>query len=446
MLVIIHGWSDDAKSFNAIAKRLAEVAPKGIGKVVAEIYLGDYISLDDQVTFDDLVEAMNEAWTNSGLSTAPHSVDAVVHSAGGLVFRHWLAEYFTPDTAPIKRLLMLAPANFGSPLAHTGRSIIGRVVKGWNLDRPFETGEKILKGLELASPYSWNLAQRDLFRDDSYYGVGRILCTVIVGNTGYSGIAAVANKPGSDGTVRVSTANLNAASLELDLLKPLAEVPIRVHDQTAFAIADGEDHGSITGSNGGPRNDTTWQLFREALTVTDSNFDAWKARLHEHTDLIVKAANARDEHFHCFQNTVIRVIDSHGEPVNDYMIELYVNDDESEHDRNLTQIVQEKVINSVHVFGDNHSMRSMLIDCTKLNELMLTNEFQLKLSISAFPDMTTSRVGYKTYTDDDIPSLALGEAELKLLFQPNRTVLITLRLKRHQNPEVFQFKRPTSPA
>ncbi|WVM93258.1 hypothetical protein ULG90_04305 [Halopseudomonas pachastrellae] len=81
-------------------------------------------------------------------------------------------------------------------------------VKGWKGTRLFETGAQILKGLELASSYSWELAEQDLFNADAPLGDGSLLCTVLVGNSGYSGIAAVANKPGTDGTVRVSTANL----------------------------------------------------------------------------------------------------------------------------------------------------------------------------------------------------------------------------------------------
>ncbi|MFA7053932.1 MAG: hypothetical protein WC328_13045 [Kiritimatiellia bacterium] len=180
-----------------------------IGTQIEEIHLGDYISLNDHVTFNDLTEAMEKAWTERKLPREPRSVDAVVHSTGGLVIRDWLVKYCKPETAPIKRLLMLAPANFGSPLAHTGRSVIGRAVKGWGGSKLFETGTQILKGLELASPYSWNLAERDLFGEEkAFYGPGRILCTVLVGNTGYSGISATANKPGSDGTVRVSTAGV----------------------------------------------------------------------------------------------------------------------------------------------------------------------------------------------------------------------------------------------
>ena len=44
MLVIIHGWSDDFKSFKRLGKLLVE---EGVADQVAHIRLGNYISLDD---------------------------------------------------------------------------------------------------------------------------------------------------------------------------------------------------------------------------------------------------------------------------------------------------------------------------------------------------------------------------------------------------------------
>src|SRR5689334_15606273 len=198
---------------------LATMLEQELGRKPVEVQLAKWISMDDQVTYADVIEAMTRAWAGAGLPTSPRSADVVVHSTGGLVVRHWLTENYDPLSAPIKNLLMIAPANFGSPLAHKGQSFIGRIVKGWNSEKMFQTGTLILKGLELASPYSWNLAEQDRFRPTSFYGPDRILCTVLVGNAGYTGIAAAMSENGTDGTVRVSTANLNCAYLEADFSK-----------------------------------------------------------------------------------------------------------------------------------------------------------------------------------------------------------------------------------
>src|SRR3990167_2704100 len=211
-LVILHGWSDNSVSF----KPLADLLQQQLQRSAAIIDLADYITLDDDVTYDDIVAAMSYAWQVNKLPTTSRSVDAVVHSTSGLVIRDWLIRNFKPGQAPVDHLVMLAPANFGSPLAHKGNSFFGRVLNGFKGDKIFQVGELLLKGLELASPYSWQLAMKDCLAKQTYFDSQNILCTVLVCNTGYTGISAAANESGSDGTVRVSTANLNCAYLEVD--------------------------------------------------------------------------------------------------------------------------------------------------------------------------------------------------------------------------------------
>ncbi|MGI3130615.1 esterase/lipase family protein [Halopseudomonas pachastrellae] len=445
MLVILHGWSDSYSSFRDLAKRLANPPPDGIAADVADIHLGDYISLDDQVTFADLVAALDRAWDDRGLPRSPRSVDAIVHSTGGLVIRDWLRRFSASDR-PVHRLLMLAPANFGSPLAHTGRSVIGRAVKGWKGTRLFETGAQILKGLELASSYSWELAERDLFNPDSPLGDGSLLCTVLVGNTGYSGIAAVANKPGSDGTVRVSTANLQAARMLVDFSQAAGTAPQIDYQEApaqglAFAVVDGEDHGSITAKGRGTRESVTWSLICGALMVPDSGFAAWRARLEQHTASVSAAASKRPgDHFSAYQNTVIRVLDNQGAAVTDYVIEFYFNNDRTRRDRRLTQGVQEQVISSVHVYSQAKHYRSLLINCDRLYALYERPDDRLYMSITACPELASNKVGYRTYGDDDIGALMLDANQARDLFRPHRSLLITLCLKRFQQDDVFRFK------
>jgi hypothetical protein len=259
-LVIVHGWSDISKSFERLAKMLEE----RLSTSVSIISLGDYLSMEDEVRFDDLSTAMERAWRDHRLPVGKGAVDAVVHSTGGLVIRDWLTRHYKPARAPIRNLVMLAPANFGSPLAHKGRSFMGRVFKGFIAKKPegssFQTGTHILKGLELASPYSWDLAMRDRFgKGGEMYRPGNVLCTVLVGNTGYSGISALANEDGSDGTVRLSTANMNCVRIHAAFPAHPENENVG-HDvdytfepstgSTAFGVMDGFNHGTITLSNG----------------------------------------------------------------------------------------------------------------------------------------------------------------------------------------------------
>jgi len=75
------------------------------------------VTLNNEITVDDIAEGFNYSLRVNKLFGMPF--DAIVHSTGMLVMRAWL-------TAPnaqvsrkglLKRLIALAPATFGSPIA-----------------------------------------------------------------------------------------------------------------------------------------------------------------------------------------------------------------------------------------------------------------------------------------------------------------------------------------
>lgn len=208
--LIIHGWSDTSKSFRPLARFLEES-----GHDVRNIFLGDYKSLKDEISLEDVGQAMHRALLDHELPLARHSFNVVVHSTGGLVVREFLRQFCRDDAggpdpalSPIRNVLMLAPANFGSPLAKMGKSMVGRLFKGWKWEGPFETGKRLLDALELGSPISFELAERDLF-DDAFpiFDPAHVRATVMVGSAAYdSRMKRMIHENGSDGTVRVASA------------------------------------------------------------------------------------------------------------------------------------------------------------------------------------------------------------------------------------------------
>lgn len=436
-IVIIHGWSDESKNF----RDLARILQQDLGRPVATVRYGDYISMDDEVTFDDLVAAMTRAWKASGLPTGPRSVDAVVHSTGGLVIRDWIATTYRPEAVPIHRLLMLAPANFGSPLAHKGHSMIGRVVKGWKSEKAFQTGERILKGLELASPYAWQLAERDRFSRAVYYGTGRVLCTVLVGNTGYRGISSAANEVGSDGTVRVASANMNCAKLVADFQEDPPAPPVYKlqgsNGQTAFSVMQGENHATIAAKQDGPANPLTRQYYRAALEVRDDGFEAHCAALDRQTLDCLRAAEG-DDYTHGFQNTVTHVVDNFGKDVENYFLEFYSPDDDEDA---FSEAFYSQVLRTTHPYGDQPAYRSLLVDCTRLEQHMAAHgEHRMTISLTAEPEFSKNgHVGYRTLGDKQIGGIEFTPARRKAVFSLNRTLLAEIILKRVQAPDVFRM-------
>ena len=88
-VVLLHGWSDDSRAFEPLAGRLAQT-----GRSVVPLWLGDYLSLDDDVTLPDIaqrLEAVLQEKVAAGLLQLP--MDFIVHSTGALVARQWLASH-----------------------------------------------------------------------------------------------------------------------------------------------------------------------------------------------------------------------------------------------------------------------------------------------------------------------------------------------------------------
>ena len=436
-IVILHGWSDEGDSF----RRLGRLLRDRLGQPVRSVSLADYATMDDEVTYDDLAAALTRAWARQKLPMGPGAADVVVHSTCGLVIRDWLVRNFgTSGGPPVKHLLMLAPANFGSPLAHKGNAFLGRMALGWKADKPFQTGTRILRGLELASPYAWDLARRDRFGLADLYGPGRVLCTVLVGNAGYDGIKAAANEDGGDGTVRVSTANLECAMLEADFTqnpkKPIYKLGSST-GATAFRVMEKENHSTIAAKDRGPRNRGTLDAMVRALTVEDGEFGAWREECAAATAEAMERGRRRPE-THGYQNTVFVVEDQFGRRVRDYFLEFFVRDDDRDW---FAKMFHRDAIRTVHAHGEDPSSRSVFVDCTLLHAQVDRDWEGMVLSLTALPEVRrTGSVGYRTFTDEDIGGIDIPKERLGEFFQGNRTLLVRLRIRREQAEEVFGFE------
>lgn len=406
-VVILHGWSDTSKSFVPLTRFLDQHGFKPY-----PLWLGDYISLDDDVRVEDVAKRMQtvlqEKMAGDGLK-APF--DMIVHSTGGLVARQWLASYY-PDgkDCPLQRLVMLAPANFGSKLAALGQSMLGRVIKGWK--NWFHTGKEMLAALELASLYQWELARRDLFVSDSDaspYGKDSVWPFVIVGSHPYgSKLRQVINENGADGTVRVSAANLNARGATIDFSanedEPVVTPwPARHGDMTfPLAVLPDRDHASIIepGSAGYSSEPATQALLGKLIVaalgcndfsqyqgmsafsaLTTAGPTTWRtviAGKPTWADITDAAASlARDDaeraaifktstppdYFHQYMQIVVRVTDDHGADVTDFYLEFFSPDMRSDAE---AIYFQAQVLEDVHLNGRNESYRCLFVDRTDL--------------------------------------------------------------------------------
>jgi hypothetical protein len=277
-ILIIHGWSDDRFSF----RELGFFIHKRLNRPLHYINVADWISLDDDVTIQDLAYGLEKEFRKLNLKT----IDIISHSTGTLIVREWLTSFYSPDKNPVHRFISLAGAVFGSYLAHKGKTFLSKILKS-EIGK-FETGESLLQSLELSSPYLWNLAFKDIFSDNEWYGSDRILLTSLVGNTGYSGIASIINESGSDGIVRISDANFNSQYISLDLTKENPVLKNKNSIKTAFGILDGDNHSTIKYYKDKSSEYSKKNKIIEALTVNNDGYERFVAKLQILNEFIIK--------------------------------------------------------------------------------------------------------------------------------------------------------------
>ena len=429
-VVIVHGWSDSSKSFEPLVDFLQT---QGID--VTSIYLGDYISLADDVRVEDVAKRMhavlNERLEGGGLK-APF--DMIVHSTGGLIARQWLAEYYPAGGSPARRLIMLAPANHGSPLAAKGKSMVGRIAKGWN--NWFETGAQMLNALELASPYQWSLVRRDLLARnegaDSPYGKasGKVLPFVITGTHPYAaGARKLVDENGGDGTVRVPAANMNTRGRTIDFARGSGRVEItdwhHRHDfqLIPFAVLPDRNHATVVDptKSSAALNPTDHErlgeLILSALKVDENGYDALAERWYQLSEETARLAANKDarqsyfghdcpaEYFHQYMQVIVRAIDDSGNDVADYFIEF--SDGSGGDDRKAAEFFHTEVLESVKRNSNNAAYRCFFVDRTDL-----VNRYYPMIDADADAD---TRAGADTAAGSDTDAEVIAAADERRL-------------------------------
>ncbi|WP_321493394.1 hypothetical protein [uncultured Desulfobacter sp.] len=219
-LIFVHGWSvTNTYTYGNLPRALSHAAAGvGLSLDIQHIYLGRYISFNDNVTMDDIARAMDRALRdlpgNSDAHIAPFS--CITHSTGGPVVRSWVDRFYGArqlDALPLKHLVMLAPANHGSTLAVLGKARVGRI-KAWFSG--IEPGQRVLDWLGLGSEGQWELNHTWLDYDmtaASFYPF--VLTGQGIDHKFYDFINSYLVEKGSDGVIRVAGANLNYSWVSL---------------------------------------------------------------------------------------------------------------------------------------------------------------------------------------------------------------------------------------
>lgn len=344
-LLLLHGYSATGLDFRKLYQQL--VTEHVDAKL---LNVGNYVSLNNEITIEDIAEGLERAIQQVPGLDSVEEFDAIVHSTGMLVVRAWLAHQKlavgrNPRLGRLKHLIGVAPATWGSPQAHKGRTWLGALVKGDHSPGPdfLNAGDKVLDGLELGSKFTWDLAHADLLGPTPYFGPdgNTPYVAVFIGNTPYTGIKSVANDPGTDGTVRWAGCGLNTRKITLDLTEMPTDAKGNARNRVTMSewanqsrldipilpVAD-RDHGTLI-SDPDPG---MVERIASFLAIDDADkYQAWLAEAKDWSrPALGKMLESEGHLFNLWekplegwQQFVVHARDGHGNPVTDYMIELF---------------------------------------------------------------------------------------------------------------------------
>jgi len=315
---LIHGWSvKETTTYQALHEKLG-----ANGFDLSEIFLGRYVTLDNEVEIRDVSKALHNELIQHLGDEWNQPFHIITHSTGALVARHWMVHHYEgtfTNHNPLKNAVFLAGPQFGSRMAHHGRSMLAfAAMLG-------ETGKKILNALELGSSFSWQLADSWL-NESSWRDKGvRPYCIAgdkVVNDFFKKRIFPAHYEKGSDMVIRVPAANINFKRFHLDArTQEMNEVGSI--DGIAFTALkkythSGSEHGimnSITREST-PENHLVLKLILRCLDVqSDSDYDDVVTLMEEET---TKTRKKRKP----YAQLDFRFRDEDGEPIDDYVFKL----------------------------------------------------------------------------------------------------------------------------
>ena len=257
IVVLVHGWSvRNTDTYGELPARLRREARKrpGLDIDIRNVWLSRYISFHNEVRLEDISRAFEAALRRElGDALGTRRIAIITHSTGGPVVRDWMHRFYLARNkrVPASHLVMLAPANFGSPLAQLGRSRLARLKTWFN---GVEPGMGVLDWLEMASPeslalnFAWQQEAAKLVRQGVY---SFVLTGASIDHQLYDFVNSYTGELDSDGVVRVAGANLNFRHLVLRQAAPtrggtgMPEIEIE-HDASLegipLAILAGRSH------------------------------------------------------------------------------------------------------------------------------------------------------------------------------------------------------------
>ncbi len=445
-----------------------EALLRGLQLETTDIFLGRYISFHDQVTLSDVSKALNFA-IEQQIPKGRRFI-CISHSTGGPLVRTWWRDFYHDyrSQCPMSHLIMLAPANHGSALAQLGKSRLSRV-RSW-FDG-VEPGQGILDWLELGSAESWHLNKDWIFNGEKFIASKDVFCFVItaqdIDRKLYDHINSYTGELGSDGAVRVASANLNSTYMRLEqtieagtagaTADELKLIEYKEAPQTPLRILRKKSHsGDKMGIMRSVKNDTGDSASRELIEAifdcvgveSVSDYNSITKKFAEETEAVQIESKIELEirpirkklYIHDRYSMIIfRVHDTEGRMVPDFDLILTAGDNDP--DLLPTGFFADRQINRVNLSTVTYFVNYEVMNGTaevidpdgEVVRKHIPGVDKLGLMVQARPGD-----GFIRYLPCKIEA---SREFFEKLIKPNSTTLIDIYLRRLVSEEIFRFEK-----
>jgi len=454
LIVFVHGWSvTNTDTYGGLPAALLKNASAELDLLVTHLYLVKYVSFADEVTLDDIGRGMQQAIASEVL---PHlgkgeRFACVTHSTGGPVVRKWIDLYYRGklDKCPLGHLVMLAPANHGSALAQLGK---GRIARLKFFADGVEPGTGVLDWLELGSDQSWELNREWLAYECVAAGLYPFVLTgQRIDRALYDTLNSYTGEVGSDGVVRVAAANMNYGLLRMEQVGgDFKLIKDDRSERTALGVLPGRSHsgadigiiGSVKPDDDGSHPTVKWVL--KCLEVGSAA--AYNRLVKDLEDLTTRTQ--KDEHeekvkeVFIFERTfvtnrycmlVIRISDDRGNDLYDYDV-LFTAGPQYDPNHLPPGFFVDRQRNLL-----NPGKLTYFIDYDVMNDWLNKPELSGKFGVRI---RARPSEGYAYYTVAEHRGTFRA---LKRYFEPNRTLMVEVDLRRHVVEGVFQLTQNLTP-
>jgi hypothetical protein len=262
------------------------------------------------------------------------------------------------------------------------------------------------------------------------------MVTIFAGTAAYdNALRRTLHENGSDGTVRASTANLNAHLLKLSFENPDAPVLTVVQrncPQLAFAVFN-RDHTAIHDPND-PREADIWKpMVLESLRINPGDYAKHVVDCSKISALTFATGlqSSNPDWYHQYQHIVFRVKDQFGQAINDYVVEFY--QEENDGADAVFETIHTDILQKVTTNSTDGSYRSFLFDTDDLRAYLQKVKAEVDMSLSVAN--ISNLVGYQ---NSDKGVRIFSAANQQYIF-PNEPVLVDVIFNRTPSTDVFEL-------